>query len=352
MGILKILGNGFFTANRKIRLALYLWLANVLFAAVVTAPFYFLLEKDFSRSIAGEKFFQGQDLLWIGDLVYRYQDVFPVFLGWLAVPSLLYLVLQVFLNGGILGRISVGERVNLPAFLSDSARYFWRFFRVFLISIPAYILVFGLLGRGVSALFRAWMDTASTQWTPLVASFLRLFVFLLLYSIIKMFFDYVKVSLVVEESKKTVKATLGNFRFLGRRFFRAWGLFLLVGLVFIGLSIGYYFGAKLIPRGGVILFVILFIWQQVYILARSWTTVLFFSTEYAFFKTHKYPPAEPGHAVFHPESIVQGLDFFRDAAEPVHKLARSHKLDLGAWLPFRAAASARSAGPCRAHWKT
>ncbi|MDH7511652.1 MAG: hypothetical protein QHH14_01750 [Clostridiales bacterium] len=288
MGTFKIVGSGFFTASRKARLAIYLWLANFLFSLVLVAPFYFLLQRDLARSLAGENLFKGQDLLWLGDLVYKYQDVLPLFLGWLALPSLFYLVLQVFLNGGVLGRISVGERVNLAAFLSDSARYFWRFFRVFLISIIGYVLVFGLLGRGLSAFFKIWTESASTQWTPLIASFLRLFIFLLLFSIVKMFFDYVKVGLVVEESKKTVRATLANFQFLGRRFFRAWGLFLLVGLMFIGLSIGYYLGARLIPKNSISPLVILFIWQQVYILARSWTTVLFFSTEYEFFKTHKY----------------------------------------------------------------
>jgi len=290
MGTFKIFGSGFLMAGRKARLAIYLWLANFLFSLVLVAPFYFLLQRDLARSLAGEKLFQGQDLLWLGDLVYKYQNVLALFFGWLVVPSLFYLVLQVFLNGGILGRISVGERVNLAAFLSDSAKYFWRFFRVFLISIIGYVLVFVFIGRGLSSLFKIWTESAATQWTTMAASFLRLFVFLLLFSIVKMFFDYVKVSLVIEEGKKAIRATLANFQFLGRRFFRAWGLFLIVGLVFIGLSIGYYLGAKLIPKSGVIPLVILFVWHQVYILAMSWTTVLFFSTECEFFKTHKYSP--------------------------------------------------------------
>ncbi len=288
METFKIFGRGFLTAGRKARLAVYLWLANFLFSLVLVVPFYSLLQRDLARSLAGEKLFQGQDLLWLGDLVYKYQNVFPLIPGWLAVPAIFYLILQIFLNGGVLGRVSVGERVNLPAFLSDSARCFRRFFRVFLISIVGYGLVFGLLGRGLSALFKVWIESASTEWTTMAASFLRLILFLLLFSIVKMLFDYIKVSLVVEESKKTLRATLANIKFLGRRFFKAWGLFLLVGLVFVGLSIGYYLGAKLIPPDGTIPFVILFIWQQVYILALSWTAVLFFSTEYEFFKAHKY----------------------------------------------------------------
>jgi hypothetical protein len=67
----------------------------------------------------------------------------------------------------------------------------------------------------------------------LISSSLRLLVFLLLFSIVKMFFDYVKVALVADDSRKAVRATLRNFRFLGKRFFRAWALFVIVGLLFV-----------------------------------------------------------------------------------------------------------------------
>jgi len=292
MSTLKIFGKGFLTAIRKTRLALYVWLATVLFSLVILAPIYFLLSHDFSRSLAGDRLDQGPLLLWLGDMIYQHRDDFPFLAGWTIVPAFLFLLLYVFLNGGILGRISVNERVNLPAFLSDSARYFWRFVRVFLLSILGYILVLGILGSGVSALLGVWIKKASSQWSTLAASLLKLLVFLLLYSLVKMFFDYVKVRLVVTESKKTARATLANFQFLGRRFFRAWGLFLLCGLVFIALSLVYYLGAKAIPAGGVIPLGILFLWQQVYVLALAWIVVFFFSTEYEFFKAHQYQPAE------------------------------------------------------------
>ena len=290
MGIFKIFGKGFVTANKKAKMLVYLWLVNFLFSLILVAPFYSLLQKDFSRSLIGERLIQGIDMLWLGDLVYKYQDVASLFLGWTLVPAILFLLLYIFLNGGIIGRIVAGEeKVNFSSFFGDCGKYFWRFLRVFLISLIGYILVVGILGRVISALTKALTKNASTQWTLIIASFLRLLILLLLFSVIKMFFDYVKVGLAAEQSKKALRGTLLNFAFLGKRFFKAWGLFLLVGLMFIALSVIYLAVARILPKTGLIPMIIVFLWQQAYILAKAWTAVLSFSTEYHFLKIHKTP---------------------------------------------------------------
>jgi hypothetical protein len=292
MGIFKIFGRGFRGSARKGRMLVYLWLVNILFSLIMVTPFYFLLQKDFSRSLAGEKLVQGLDLLSLGDIIFKYQGVSSLFVGWMLVPSLLFLFLQIFLNGGIIGRIAAGEeKINICNFFGDCGKYFWRFLRVFLISIIGYLVVFGLLGRILSAIYKAWIKNAATEWTVIIASLLRLLVLLLLFSLVKMFFDYAKIRLVAEQSKKAVRATVLNFSFLRGRFFKAWGLFLIVGLVFIVLSAIYLAIARVLPPTRLIPMVIVFLWQQAYVFARAWVGVLFFSTEYDFFKIHQAPSA-------------------------------------------------------------
>jgi hypothetical protein len=280
MGIMKIFGRGFGTTAQKGRMVIYLWLVYILFAVLVVAPFYYLLQHDFSRSLLGERLFQGTDLLWLGDLVFKYQNITPLLSGGLLVPFILFLVLQVFLNGGIIGRIAATEGwVTLQGFWGDSGKYFGRLLRVFLLSFLCYALIFGLLGRLIAAPFRLWSKNASTAWTPLISSSLRLLVFLL------------KIRLVAEDSRKAIRSTRTNFAFLGRRFFKAWILFLIVGLVFVALTAVYLIGARYLPKSGLVPGVIFFLWQQVYILGRLWTTVLFFSTEYHFWKSFQTLPS-------------------------------------------------------------
>ncbi len=287
MGIIKLFGQGIGTAARKGRILVFLWTIYFLFSLLIIAPFYFLLENQFSRSLLGEKLFGGVEMLWLGDLVYKFQDIPPLLSGCMIGSAVLSLLLLVFLNGGIIGRLAaVEERVTMGNFFGDCGRYFGRLFRVFLLSLVGYIAVFGILSRFISIPFRIWSKGASSQWTTLISSSLRLLVLLLLFSVVKMFFDYVKVTLVAEDSRKTVRATLRNFRFLGRRFFKAWALFLLVGVLFVISTIVYLAVAKAMPKAGIGP-LLLFLWQQAYILVRLWITILFFATEYGFLKSHQ-----------------------------------------------------------------
>jgi hypothetical protein len=287
MGIIKLFGQSFGTALRKGRMLALLWSVYFLFSLLIVAPVYFLLASQFSRSLLGEKLFAGVEVLWLGDLVYKFQNTPPLLNGCLIGTSILFFVVLVFLNGGIIGGIAAAEGgFTLGNFFGDCGRYFGRLFRVFLISIVGYLLVFGILGRFIPIPFRIWSKGASTQWTTLISSSLRLLVFLALFSIVKMFFDYVKVTLVMEDSRKTVRATLRNFRFLGRRFFKAWTLFLLVGLFFVISTIIYLVVAKALPKGGIGP-LLLFLWQQAYIAVRLWISILFFTTEYGFLKSYR-----------------------------------------------------------------
>ncbi|MGB7294396.1 MAG: hypothetical protein WBC70_02310 [Candidatus Aminicenantales bacterium] len=287
MGISKLFAQGFGTTGRKGRVLVLLWVIHFLFSLLVVAPFYFLLESQFSRSLMGERLFAGAEMLWLGDLIYRFQEIPPLLGGFLIGTSGLFLLLLVFLNGGIIGRIVAGEeKTTLGNFFGDCGRYFGRLFRVFLLSLVGYLVVFGILGRVLAIPFRLWSKAASTQWTTLLSSSLRLLVLLLLFSIVKMFFDYVKITLVVEDSRKTVRTTLRNFGFLGRRFFKAWALFLLVGTLFVLATIVYLAVAKTLPKAGVGPF-LLFLWQQAYIAARLWISILFFTTEYGFLKSQR-----------------------------------------------------------------
>jgi len=285
MGILKYFSHGLKTTNKKWKMVVYLWLMNFIFALLMITPFYFLFQKDFSRSLMGDQMARGFDFLWFGDLIYRYKDLYPPLLGWLLVPAIFFLLLFVFLNGGILGRIVAEEEsLNLSRFFADCGKYFFRFFRVFLISLIGYYMVFGLLLKAISSLFQLWTKNAASEWPLIFAVNLKFLVMILLFSIVRMFFDYVRVRLVVEESKKAIRATILSFSFIGKRFLKAWALYLLVGLIALILGIIYLIASQILPSTG-LLWIVLFIWQQIYILSRMWTRVLFFSTEYHFYKS-------------------------------------------------------------------
>ena len=287
MKILKTFEKGFQTTNKRLKMVVYLWLINFIFSVLIVTPVYFLIKKDLPRSLISDQILKGTELLWLGDIIYKYQDLLPALAGWFLVPAIFFMLLYIFLYGGIIGRIAAqDEKINLTSFLSDCSKYFFPFLRVFLISLVAYLVVFGGIHSLISALFNLWKKSASTEWPLILSSILEFLVLVLLFSIVRMFFDYVRVRLVVEKSKKAIRATLINLTFIGKRFFRAWFLYLLVGLITAVFGVIYLAVYQPLPKIGVLL-IVGFIWQQMYVVSRMWTKILFYSTEYHFFNLHK-----------------------------------------------------------------
>lgn len=287
MKIIKIFEKGFQTTNKRLKMVVYLWLINFIFSVLIVTPVYFLIKKDLPRSLMADQILKGTELLWLGDIIYKYQDLLPALVGWFLIPGIFFMLLYIFLYGGIIGRIAAqDEKINLTSFLSDCSKHFFPFLRVFLISLVAYLVVFGGIHSIISALFNLWKKNASTEWPLILASILEFLILVLLFSIVRMFFDYVRVRLVVEKSKKTIRATLLNISFIGKRFFRAWFLYLFVGLITAVFGVIYLAVYQPLPKIGILL-IVGFIWQQTYVLSRMWTKILFYSTEYHFFSFHK-----------------------------------------------------------------
>ena len=287
MRIFKTIEKGFQTTNKRLKMVVYLWLINFIFSVLIVTPAYFLIKKDLSGSLMAGQILKGSGLLWLGDIIYKHQDILPALVGWFLIPGIFFMMLYIFLYGGIIGRIAAqDEKINLTSFLSDCSKYFFPFLRVFLISLVAYLVVFGGIHSIISTLFNLWKKSASTEWPLILASILEFLILVLLFSIVRMFFDYVRVRLVVEKSKKAIRATLLNMSFIGKRFFRAWFLYLLVGLITAIFGIIYLAVYQPLPKIGVLL-IVGFIWQQMYVLSRMWTKILFYSTEYHFFNLNK-----------------------------------------------------------------
>jgi hypothetical protein len=123
----------------------------------------------------------------------------------------------------------------------------------------------------------------------LIVSNLRLLALVLLLTVVAMLFDYVKIGLVTRGSNRVLKETWLTLKFIGRRFFKAWGLYLLAGLVFVALTFFYLEIARILPKNRPLLVLLVFLWQQAYILCRQWSKVLFFATELKFVEQHREP---------------------------------------------------------------
>jgi hypothetical protein len=290
MTIVTLFMQGLRLAFARLRLAVRLWAVNFLFSLFAVAPLIFLIHGHLAHSFSGPRALQKLDVLWLGDFIYRFMDAAPAFTGLVLLAALLYLLLAVFLNGGIIGSLNrSGAQAPLADFFHDCGLYFWRFFRLLLLSIPVYLLVMGVFYQLVIAALKVLDRRATSEWPALIIRNARILALVLLLGLAAMFFDYVKIGLVTGESKKVLKQTRLTLAFVGRRFAKAWGLYLLSGLVFVILSLAYLEIARLLPKGRPLLVLLFFLWQQLYILGRQASKLLFVATELELAKQHREP---------------------------------------------------------------
>jgi hypothetical protein len=290
MGNFKILFKGMILSYQKRRLAVRLWAINLIFSLFAVGPLFFLMMDHMSHSFSGESSLQKLDVFWLADLAYRFMNITPALTGLVLLAAVLYLLLSVFLNGGIIGGLNRAEaKTTLADFSHDCGLYFWRFFRLFILSIPVYLAVLVIFYQLIKAFLEIFNRRAATEWPALIVSNLRLLALVLLLAVVSMFFDYVKIGLVTSARKKVLEQTWLTLKFIGRRFFKAWGLYLLAGLVFVALTLFYLEIARLLPKNRPLLVLLVFLWQQFYILCRQWCKLLFFATEIELIKLERSP---------------------------------------------------------------
>jgi hypothetical protein len=287
---IKILFRGMILSFKKIRLAVRLWAVNLIFSLLVVAPFFFLMTRHMAHSFSGERALQKLDIFWLGDFVYRYMNIAPAVIGGAVLAAVLYLILSVFLNGGVIGCLNRSEaRTTLADFFHDCGLYFWRFFRLFLLSIPVYLVFLGIFFPLVKTFLNIFSRRATTEWPAIIVSNLRFLGLVLLLTIVAMFIDYVKIGLVTGNRHGVLKEAWQTLKFMGQRFFRAWGLYLLAGLVFVALTFFYLEIARILPKNRPLLVLLVFLCQQAYMLCRQWSKVLFYATELKFVEQHRAP---------------------------------------------------------------
>lgn len=285
MAVFKAIGKGIGTACRKPRVLVDLWAANLIFGLAVAAPFFLLVRSDLGHSRLGERL-RSFDFDWLGGFIHKYQDAAPAAAGWIAAPVLIYLGLLVFLNGGTIGRLLDPEGGSkLGEFFGDCGRYFWRFVRLFLLSLPFYAVVFLGFAALLSALIEPWLDKAITEWRVIILSNLEFVVTLLLLTIIQAVFDYARIIVVAEDDRGALHALRMSLRFLGRRFFRSWGLYLLIAAAAVAGTVLFYLAFRPLAPSGRLGFIALgIVLMQAYIIFRLWVRMLFFAAQGEFYR--------------------------------------------------------------------
>ena len=288
MGVIKAILNGIGTTARKPRILVILYAANLAFAVLVALPILALIQAELGHSLLGTSV-RPVDLMWIGEAVLKHGESMAALAAGFAAAGLAYLVLQIFLYGGTVGRIIDREGpALLGAFAADSGRYFWRFVRLFLLSAVFLALTLGAMMALVSALFEPLSKAAVTEWVPLILSNVHFLIALLLLSIVHMVIDYTRLAVVADEERRVLKALRHALTFLRTRFFRAWAIYLLIVAATVAGSVVFYVLLGRLAAPAVAAAVAAFVWMQTYVFFRIWIRTLFVAAQSEYYRAHPY----------------------------------------------------------------
>lgn len=288
MSIIKAILKGLGTTLRKPRLVIILYVFNLGFAAAVLLPFFAIVQSELGYSFLGSNV-RPVDVLWLGEAALKYGDAVPAIIGQALAAAIIYFALSLFLNGGIVGRLLDREgRTTLEPFFADCGRYFWRYVRIFLVSLVFYVLTFGVVLRLLSALIRPATESAVTEWLPLILSNLHFLAALLLLSVVHMIVDYARIAVVADAEAKVLRALRHALKFLGKRFFRAWAIYLLLVLLTVAGTVVFYVVLGRFAAPAVAGVVAGLVWMQAYVLFRIWMRTVFVAAQAEYYRAHPY----------------------------------------------------------------
>lgn len=306
-------GRGFMATGRVSKMVLFLFVINLFFSLLLTIPMYHSLKDSFGRSEMGDRMARGFDYIWwqeFRDEAKGLETTFsPSIIGKggiltnvesliqmrffssppiLLVFGLFYIILHTFLAGGILTIFSQDvPRFTLKEFIHGAGSHFLRFFGLMLFSWVFIIVVGGLLQDVFMSILS---DISSNSLSEVVPFFIQLgfsaLIFILLL-FIQMVFDYARIKVVLEESRNILKSTLEALVFVFKYPFSTFGLFYLIFLFQVAVTVIYILLKEIIPQSNFPWVLVAFIIQQLFIFAIIWIRCLLYSSQMQLYRYMK-----------------------------------------------------------------
>jgi hypothetical protein len=195
-----------------------------------------------------------------------------------------YLVLWLFLAGGILDRYARDRPTRAHEFFTACGMYFVRFLRLAPIMGVTYYLLFRYVHTW---LFGEVYDRLTADLTVERTAFLcragLYAVFVLLLAVVSVIFDYAKARAVIEDRRSMVGAVTAGARFVRRHIGAVAALYALDALLFLAVIALYGVAAPGAGSGGGLMW-LGFLVSQAYLLARLWVRLVFFASSVSLFQ--------------------------------------------------------------------
>ncbi|MFQ5739313.1 MAG: hypothetical protein ACE5JX_09890 [Acidobacteriota bacterium] len=284
MRVRQAFGEGIRKAGRLKSMALLLYGVNLIFGLAVILPAAPLISNGLAHSRYADHLMGGFDLAWLSELYHQFPALPRILFVSLLVGGILYLLLNVFMTGGLLSVLeSRQERVSLKVFFGGCGEYFLPLLRVFLFSLPVYFLV-AVFYLAVGRFWSFWFRDSTEAWPVLITGWIRILVMLALVAVVTMIFDYVRIRLVTGGERRAFFALRKVVVWVGGNLRKTLMLDLSFLLLAVFLYVVYHLLSELPPQSSVLAVAVAILLQQGYLVSRAWTRIAFYAGERALYR--------------------------------------------------------------------
>ncbi len=203
----------------------------------------------------------------------------------------LYLIFWTFLVGGILDRFAhPGEPHSRARLFGHSGEFFWRMFRLLILSVLFYLAIFRFVANPLHDFVEQATRDVTVERTIILWTALVYLLTGLLLAMVSMAFDYAKIAVVVERRRSAVLALLRGLGFIARHPGPTCGLYLLLSIAAAMVLFSYGAIAPGSGQSNWTTVLVAFVLGQAFVLARILVKLWFLASQTILFQAAQGQP--------------------------------------------------------------
>jgi len=249
------------------RMIVVFFLANLFFGFLIILPLRAMLKNFIGDSTLGAALGGNLDMDFLFDFFQHNDQAMPTLWAMIFLVPLVNWLFTLFLSGGALSIFAAGEGYTPASFWGNAAKYFGRFLRLALWSLPALALLFCLqfLASGFErVIFGKGPYQNIVYWNGWIKVGLRAIGFLLF----GMILDYARIYTVRTDERRMLNALKQGIKFVWGNFLQTFGLALLLLAIGVVALLIYNPLANSLSAPNALIVFMLFAVQQIYMIFR------------------------------------------------------------------------------------
>ncbi|MBN2009345.1 hypothetical protein JW960_08360 [candidate division KSB1 bacterium] len=259
--------------RRSKRLIFWYYLWNLGFGILIAFPLYIFLNDQVGKSLLGESLAQQFDMRVLFELLY-YKSSMPAMLrSSLLVFLPMFIIIKLWFSGGTFSYLLNNTEFSFRTFINDSTRFLVRFLRLFIWSIPAFVVVFSI-AIGYTLLTKLALgdlpDERLIFWNRIVTIAL----FFGCAMLCNLIFDYARMHIVANDMSNMWIAMWRGFTLALRHIGKTVSLYIVIALLGLGVLVIFLGLSLLLTSSHAVIIALMFLLHQIYIISRQFIYLL------------------------------------------------------------------------------